>query len=236
MAASRNRGRRRGRGIFPRPPGTRVPAAAPARTVLARHRGRRAQPGGDRRYELVKAPDHAETCAWHVLVGGRLAGLVRPTWRPGPRRRRDQPAARLAAGAEERAGRHPARQPPPAREAPGEEVKALLIPADGPAREVDLPDGGSTWFMRSLRTLIGTQCAERIWVTSRWEAWLDEDATAAGKPPNQAATLLARSYGARFSLCGTVVIVGLDKDTPEPADLSPAQAGAILRKIRATSA
>jgi hypothetical protein len=31
------------------------------------------------RYELVKAPDHAETRAWHVLVGGRLAGLVRPT-------------------------------------------------------------------------------------------------------------------------------------------------------------
>ncbi len=26
-------------------------------------------------------PDHAETRAWHVLAGGRLAGLVRPTWR-----------------------------------------------------------------------------------------------------------------------------------------------------------
>ena len=33
------------------------------------------------RYELVRAPDHAETHAWHVLAGGRLAGLVRPTWR-----------------------------------------------------------------------------------------------------------------------------------------------------------
>ena len=33
------------------------------------------------RYELVRAPDHAETRAWHVLVNGRLAGLVRPTWR-----------------------------------------------------------------------------------------------------------------------------------------------------------
>jgi hypothetical protein len=29
----------------------------------------------------VKAPDHTETRAWHVLVGGRKAGLVRPTWR-----------------------------------------------------------------------------------------------------------------------------------------------------------
>lgn len=33
------------------------------------------------RYQLVRAPDHAETRAWHVLVGGRPAGLVRPTWR-----------------------------------------------------------------------------------------------------------------------------------------------------------
>jgi hypothetical protein len=33
------------------------------------------------RYQLVRAPDHAETRAWRVLVGGRPAGLVRPTWR-----------------------------------------------------------------------------------------------------------------------------------------------------------
>ncbi len=33
------------------------------------------------RYELVRAPDDAETRAWHGLVGGRRAGLVRPTWR-----------------------------------------------------------------------------------------------------------------------------------------------------------
>ena len=32
-------------------------------------------------YELVRASDHAETRTWHVLAGGRLAGLVRPTWR-----------------------------------------------------------------------------------------------------------------------------------------------------------
>ena len=77
--------------------------------------------------------------------------------------------------------------------------------------------------MRSLKALIGTECAERIQVTSRWEAWLDEDGAAAGKPVNQAATLVAR-------------IVGVDKDTTEPAALSPAQAGGILEKIRAPSA
>jgi hypothetical protein len=27
-------------------------------------------------YELVRAADYAETRAWHVLAGGRLAGLV----------------------------------------------------------------------------------------------------------------------------------------------------------------
>ncbi len=70
-------------------------------------------------------------------------------------------------------------------------MKALLIPIDGLPRAVDLPGGGGTRFMRSLRTIIGTQCAERIRVTSRWEAWLDEDGAAARKPANQAATLLA---------------------------------------------
>lgn len=33
------------------------------------------------RYEIVKAPGHAESRAWHVLVGGKHAGTVRPTWR-----------------------------------------------------------------------------------------------------------------------------------------------------------
>jgi hypothetical protein len=114
-------------------------------------------------------------------------------------------------------------------------VKAPLIPVDGPPREVDLP-GGGTRFMRSLKALIGTECAERIQVTSRWEAWLDEDAAAARKPVNQAATLVVRSFGFEFSLLGAVVIVGVHKDTAEPAALSPVQAGAILEKIRAPSA
>jgi hypothetical protein len=122
--------------------------------------------------------------------------------------------------------------PPHARKAPGQEVTALLIPVDGPPRTVGLPGGGSTRFMRSLRKAIGTDCAERIWITSCWEAWLDENGAAAGKPANQAATLLARSFGWQCTLRGTVVIVGLDKDTA-PAALSPYQVDAILRKIRA---
>ena len=68
------------------------------------------------------------------------------------------------------------------------------------------------------------------------QAWLDEDGAAAGKLPNQAATLVARSFGFEFGLCGAVVITGLDKDTAGPADLSSEQAGAILGKIRAPSA
>jgi len=110
-------------------------------------------------------------------------------------------------------------------------VKALLIPVDGPPREVVLAGGGGTRFMRTLRTLISTDCAERIRVTSRWEAWLDEDGSAAGKQVNQAATLLAQSYGWRLSLLGTVVIVGLDKDATKPTKLSQAQVDAIIRKV-----
>jgi hypothetical protein len=111
-------------------------------------------------------------------------------------------------------------------------VKALLIPADGPPRLVGLPHGEGKRFMRSLRGLIGAGCAERIQLTSRWEAWLDEDGMAAGKPVNYAATLVAQSFGFEFSLRGTVVISGLD-DTGERAGLSPAQVGIILGKIRA---
>jgi hypothetical protein len=57
---------------------------APARSAAARRRS--AVPRitdaiiAEGRYELVRAPDHAETRAWHVF-DGRLAGIVRPTWR-----------------------------------------------------------------------------------------------------------------------------------------------------------
>jgi hypothetical protein len=84
--------------------------------------------------------------------------------------------------------------------------------------------------MGSLRAHVSAQCVERIRVTDRWEARLDEDGAAAGKQANRAVRRVARSFGAQFNLYGTVVIVGLDKGTDAPA-LSPAQAGAILRKI-----
>ena len=121
----------------------------------------------------------------------------------------------------------PAEQSACSRPARRRAVKALLVPVDGPPRDVDLP-GGDTRFMRSIKALIGAECTERIQVTSRWEAWLDENGTAAGKPVNQAATLVAQSFGFESSILGPVVIVGVDKDTAEPAALSPAQAGAIL--------
>jgi hypothetical protein len=90
--------------------------------------------------------------------------------------------------------------------------------------------------MRSLRALIRAECVERISITDRWEVWLDENGMAAGKPANYAATLIARSFGFEFSLRGTVVIVGMDKDTSQPAALSPAQVGGILEVVRAPSA
>ena len=110
-------------------------------------------------------------------------------------------------------------------------MRAVLIPVGEPPREVNLPNGGSR-FMRSIRALIGTDCAERIQVTTRWEAWLDENGASAGKPVNQAATLLAQSFGWQLSLRGTTVIVGLDKAADTPADLVPHQIEVMLRKIR----
>jgi hypothetical protein len=63
---------------------TRLPSAV---AVPAAPRKRSAVPKitdaiiAESRYQLVRAPDHAETRAWHVLVDGRPAGWVRPTWR-----------------------------------------------------------------------------------------------------------------------------------------------------------
>lgn len=87
--------------------------------------------------------------------------------------------------------------------------------------------------MHSLRALIGARSAERIWITDHWEAWLDENGAAAGKPVNQVATLLARSFGWQLSLLGATVIVRLDKDADRSAGLSQEQVGAILRRITA---
>jgi hypothetical protein len=109
-------------------------------------------------------------------------------------------------------------------------VKALLIPVDGPPEVVGLAGGGGIRFMRSLRALIGAGCVERFRVTDRWEFWLDEDGMAAGKAVNQAATRVARAFGAQSSLCGTIVITGLDDGTASAA-LSPGQVDAILRRI-----
>jgi hypothetical protein len=114
-------------------------------------------------------------------------------------------------------------------------MKALIIPVDGPPRDVDLPGGGGTRFMSSLTALIGADFIERLWITTRWEAWLDENGRTARKQVNLAATRLAQSFGWEFPLLGTVVIVGLDKVT-EPVALSPGQAAAILEKLRAPAA
>jgi hypothetical protein len=60
----------------------------PAPERALRHARRSARPPkvtpgviGEGRYELVRAPDWADSRAWHVMVGGKRAGTVRPTWR-----------------------------------------------------------------------------------------------------------------------------------------------------------
>jgi len=107
----------------------------------------------------------------------------------------------------------------------------MLIPVDGLPREVDLPNGDGPRFMNSIRALIGIDCAERLWITDRWEAWLDEDSGSTGKPVNQAASRLAQSFGWQLSLLGPVAIVGLGENPGRSAGLSRDQADAILRRI-----
>jgi hypothetical protein len=91
-----------------------------------------------------------------------------------------------------------------------------------PAKRRRAPRGGGQ-FMTSLKALVGGW-AERLWITSRWEAWLDEDGRSAGKPVNRTATRPAQSFGWQAILLGLVVIVGLDKDadTGQMSLVSPA--------------
>ncbi|MGH3126261.1 MAG: hypothetical protein ACRDND_35235, partial [Streptosporangiaceae bacterium] len=76
----------RGKGR-PLSPAVPAPAAAASSAPPARSPRKRALPEitstiiAESRYELVRAPGHHETRAWHVLVGGTRVGLVRPTWR-----------------------------------------------------------------------------------------------------------------------------------------------------------
>lgn len=74
----------------PPPPAVPAPAAAGAAASPAppaRSQRKQALPKitsaiiAESQYELVRAPGHHETRAWHVLVSGTRVGLVRPTWR-----------------------------------------------------------------------------------------------------------------------------------------------------------
>ena len=75
---------------LPPPPAVPAPAAAGAASSPAspvRSQRKQALPKitsaiiAESQYELVRAPGHHETRAWHVLVSGTRVGLVRPTWR-----------------------------------------------------------------------------------------------------------------------------------------------------------
>lgn len=104
--------------------------------------------------------------------------------------------------------------------------KAVLIPAGEPPRIADLPRGTAR-FLQSLQALCDTSCVQPIQITSRWQAWLADNGIAEGKPVNQAATVLARTYGWQVTLYGTAVITGM-RNSGNTAGLSPDQVQAIL--------
>jgi uncharacterized protein DUF3846 len=105
---------------------------------------------------------------------------------------------------------------------------AVLIPVGEPPRIVDLPRGTAR-FLRSLQALCDTSCVQPIQVTSRWQAWLADNGIAEGKPVNQAATVLARTYGWPVTLYGPTVITVL-RNSGNTAGLSPGQVEAILAR------
>ena len=111
---------------------------------------------------------------------------------------------------------------PPPR--PG--IKDEKITAGEPPRIADLPRGTAR-FLRSLQALCDTSCVQPIQITSRWQAWLADNGIAEGKPVNQAATVLARTYGWQVTLYGTAVITGM-RNSGNTAGLSPDQVEAIL--------
>ena len=112
--------------------------------------------------------------------------------------------------------------------------KAVLIPAGEPPRIADLPRGTAR-FLQSLQALCDTSCVQPIQVTSRWQAWLADNGIAEGKPVNQAATVLARTYGWPVTLYGTAVITGM-RNSGNTAGLSPGQVEAILARTTAAPA
>ena len=102
--------------------------------------------------QLPGSPDRQGGPRVHRDEGRRAGALHRPEPGPGGQLRVTgrPPAVDMCR-------RRPWRASSGAREAPGLGVKALLIPAAGPPRAVDLPDGAGTRFMCSLRALIGTR-------------------------------------------------------------------------------
>jgi Domain of unknown function (DUF3846) len=112
--------------------------------------------------------------------------------------------------------------------------KAVLIPVGEPPRIVDLPPGTAR-FLQSLQALCDTSCVQPIQVTSRWQARLADNGIAEGKPVNQAATVLARTYSRPVTLYGPTVITGL-RNSGNTAGLSPGQVEAILARTTAAPA
>ena len=111
---------------------------------------------------------------------------------------------------------------------------AVLIPAGEPPRIVDLPYSPAR-RVQSLQALCDTSCVQPIQVTSRWQAWLADNGIAEGKPVNQAATVLARTYSWPVTLYGPTVITGL-RNSGNTAGLSPGQVEAILARTTAAPA
>ena len=110
-------------------------------------------------------------------------------------------------------------------------MKALRIDIHGNIAEVRLPDDGAEGFIAAVRELAEAQGLQVLALTSRWDLWLDEDGITTGRPVNSRATALANLYGISWTLRGTVVITGADREAGIAAPLTTEQIGIMRARI-----
>jgi Domain of unknown function (DUF3846) len=111
-------------------------------------------------------------------------------------------------------------------------LKVLRIDTNGNLTEVDLPESGFDGrFIAAVRDLVAAEAVQPLDLTSRWDAWLDEDGIAKGRPANPFAITLAKQYGISMTLRGTIVMTGVDREAGTAKSLTPEQIATIRNRI-----
>jgi hypothetical protein len=111
-------------------------------------------------------------------------------------------------------------------------LKALLIGLDGKLIQVELPKGGFDGrFTAAVRKLVAAQSIQPLGLTSRLDAWVDENGMTTGRPINALAAELVHSFGSAANLRGPVMLTGADRETGTAASLTGEQITMIKSRL-----